>query len=358
MTRQCPAGEICSPETPSGLYFKGPDFGDDFWFPDHTVAVTAVEGTQSIEIDAAGWFESIYDFDADCSASPFSVIEIEPPFVTVRANSTGSSLLRILDRHNGELYDRLTIESLPVTAVEVAVARGWFLITAWEEHPTRLYYGGIPLRWLARLKSGDDRLVDESLTFTVPDTDTVQSITPARWDVADILPAGDATRLEVLVTTGSGETGSCAVSLAHEIDRIEELVGYEMPATQNASEMIGAKFVGLTADNREVAWLDWSVQAISPDGEMSDQAAMWSNVLFSMPDQVGVWTYQVSAANVTRVFEVTVTAPPPAPPPPPSPSGADERKPQDPDPQAAPAWGAPGWRAQRINRKARAPSAE
>src|SRR5579862_1969993 len=48
-TGMCPQGEVCSPKTPKGLDFRGPDYADD-WIADATIKPTAVGGTQTIQI--------------------------------------------------------------------------------------------------------------------------------------------------------------------------------------------------------------------------------------------------------------------------------------------------------------------
>ena len=364
-TGQCPPGEVCSPDTPSGLYFKGPDFGDEFIFPDHTVGITAVGGMQKIEIEDAGWGH-LSDFDADCTYSAFSVEAIDPPFVRVHADAIGSSYLRILDPDNGELYDRLNIHSLPVQQVEVLSAAPSFLVQNWQNQATRLYYSGKPTFWLVRLKNVDKRLVDESLVFSVGDANHTAVINSTHWDRVEILPASDATRLEVTVTTGSGATGIGEVDLTFEIDRIEDDVEQPVPNTLDASQVLFVSFSGLTDDDRVVYGLDWTASAFAPGGATTDRATMFGAAMAFYPDQVGTWQLEVSAANVTRVYEIIVTPPQPAPPPPPRPFAGfePEQEPeleqeleqepeQEPEqdtervPLATLLRGAPGWRAVR-----------
>ncbi len=232
---------------------------------------------------------------------------IHPPFVRVRADSTGVSYLRISDPQDGALYDRLSIESLPVEHVEVLSWVPGSLFTQWEHHSTRLHYGGMPIHWYARLENGGRRLVDVSLVFSVEDANGRADISSPNCDRANILPASDATRLEVTVTTGSGATGIGQVLVTHEIDRIEEEAGEELPETVEVSQSLNAGFIGLTANDRQVHGLDWPVTAIAPDGTISDRVIMWFDHVVGDLEQVGIWQLEISAANVTQVYEITAT---------------------------------------------------
>lgn len=307
---QCPQDEVCSDHTPEGLHFEGPDFTDDGLFADQYVGITAVGGVQKIEIVDPGERYIPY-FDAECRGTALVVTRFHPPFVTVRADSTGTSYLRILEPHGNALYDRLGIESLPVEHVRVFSWVPGSLLTKWEHQSTRLYYGGMPIRWYARLENGGRRLVDQSLVFSAEDASGAPDISSTRWDQADILPASDATRLEVTVTTGSGATGIGQVQVTHEIDRFEWVEGEELPETIEVSQGLNAGIMGLTADDRQVHGLDWSVTAIAPNGTISEWVFIWFGQLVGSFDQVGVWQLEISAANVTEVFEITATPPAP-----------------------------------------------
>jgi hypothetical protein len=318
----CPPDEDCSAETPGGLYFEGPTFGDVAFFPSQDIKVTAVHGTQTVLIEPVNWDVYLGAFKATCSGDAFSVVSVDHGelTVTLSADAAGTSKLRILDSATEELFDRVSVYSAQITSAHIEPLF-FEVYTDDVDALDSIFYGGKANPWIVRLYGSAERLVDESLTFAPGDATSVASIVPLRWDMAAVRPTDDATRVAVQATTGDGQTFLGEVFLTHEIDTIETHSDWSMPQTLEQSHNDMVCFFGLLGTTL-IRGLDWSAEMVKPDDTVDELAFDYFDNCTSIgSDQLGTHIITVSAANLSREFSLTVTPEstplPPVPLPPP-----------------------------------------
>lgn len=116
----CPAGEVCSDKTPEGLIFYSNLFSG--------VRRMATGGRMEL------WIQDAYNLDAlrfAYRATTGGLVEVasqDDNRVSLRAVAEGTDMLRIVDRDDGKLFDRIEISAAPIASVEVTSKspRGFF----------------------------------------------------------------------------------------------------------------------------------------------------------------------------------------------------------------------------------------
>jgi hypothetical protein len=266
---------------------------------------------QTFTVDPAGLFADLGQFTADCPGGDFTAIRAEPSEMTVSAlaEQPGSSKLRILEERTGALFDRITIRSVEMTALEIAP------ITVDEQTPPDqwpLLYAGAPTKWIARLRNEAERLVDERTAIVSGDESSVECVTPVSWDVAEVMPSADATMVTVKVSVGSARQAWARAEVTHHIDEIRMSQMASIPSTVERRSHASACFQGFWR-GRPVSGLDWRVTIDKPDRTTEE---MWPSDECASPsgsrcrdlatDQLGVHTVTVQAADMTAEYEYTV----------------------------------------------------
>jgi len=335
----CPEGEVCSPDTPSGLYFRGPGFADSFLNFD--VHVTAVGGRQTVSVSPAGFGEHLGDFDAESTEPVFTLSDISPPRVTLVADSVGSSYLRIFEPLTGALYDRLSISSQDIDSIEVAPIV--FETELEGDIGEPIYWGGDPLPWIARLYHGGVRLVDEDLVFGATGTIDASTTTTGTWDLAEVTASPGANTITVAVSSGSGVTGLGEADMVFSVDTLTDDPTDPVPSTHDASDVLAVCFAAYSG-NRRILGIPWEYDMTGPGGEepiQADPNSYAQNCSQIRVASTGLWTLDVTAGDVTESYDIEML--PPAPPPPrPTTTPAEAS-----NPQSRATRGTPGFRALR-----------
>lgn len=170
---ECPAGEVCSPDTPYGLHFIGNPMADEFFLSGPSA--TAIGGTQEIELE----YERVngrriamdlpYVADDD-GALGVRVLEQNGPIVTVGGQRSRKNYLRIVDPTTDELYDRYEIAGAAISDIRLigteaeVVPAGAELV--WAPGDQRI---GIAL--FGEVQDGNDpeiqRIVDSSMALSL-----------------------------------------------------------------------------------------------------------------------------------------------------------------------------------------------
>jgi hypothetical protein len=179
---ECPAGEVCSPKTPSGLLFIGTELAGELFSPALGPAATAIGGTQEIELQYEGpngddiALDLPYDADDDGGLG-VEVAGTAGAVVTVRGVGSRENYLRIVDQGTNELFDRHKVAGAAVSMIE-AVG------TQYEQLPT----GRTGIVWALGTQeigvalSGEvqvgnsptlQRLVDTSMQISLPSAEQV-----------------------------------------------------------------------------------------------------------------------------------------------------------------------------------------
>jgi hypothetical protein len=198
---QCPAGETCSPLTPNGLHFIGNQLSDSLNLVGPSP--TAIGGSQEIALqyDRGDGVLIALDlpFEADDDGGAgVHVTATTGSVVTVTGQGARSNYLRILDAHDGTLFDRkmltgaaldtielapMNLERIPADA-QLAWAAGSFdiAVTLWGQ---------------VQESSGPttERLVDSSMTLDLPGAERTT------WDSLHLASASPGTST-LTVTAG------------------------------------------------------------------------------------------------------------------------------------------------------------
>jgi hypothetical protein len=238
----CPEDEVCSPDTPDGLYFASPAVGDsDLGQLDEPGAIAA-SGTRTIEAfrddDATQPFSG---FQAVVSNDAVLAVEgTDGSQTVVRGVAAGDAYLRLVDAASGELYDRVSLRVAPVASVAIVplgldVVGDKQLHEATSPPPVVFHTVRAHGRFAVALFAEDgERLVDESMTLDTPagfqrDGD--------QWDRIEqngSLPAGT---YNVGVGLGDGISRTKAIELVSTVDDIVWVAG--MAASEQASPDAG-----------------------------------------------------------------------------------------------------------------------
>lgn len=177
----CPAGETCSPATPDGLLFEGAPLG--IW-PALTAHTIAAGGRQTFRLsypDEGGPFD--LPFVAKVTSPAHAIAGAGPDRAVVSASSAGTGYLRIIDG-NGELYDRLEIESAEVATMRAAPAYDTSY-PAIDPPRWAAFAGGRATISVVLADAGGTTVVDEDLALRSP-------VPSARvgWDSYDLTLGG------------------------------------------------------------------------------------------------------------------------------------------------------------------------
>jgi hypothetical protein len=310
----CPAGEVCAPETPNGLYFAGAPFASTFLANDLEPKATAVGGTQRITVyvDPDG-----YDpFGAPFRAAGTGAViagEVEPPSVVIGGDGAGEGYLRILNQHD-ELHDRYRLELFEVEEVSAGPMLEW-AFADFELDDYALWSGGaidlmITLR--GSIEDGSPRLVDESMTVALPPG----SRPDPRWDVVQVRPQAAG---PVALTITAGNAAEHRVEL-QAVDRVDDILlaesAYSSPesateVTLSSSPVFCFRVVH-QAESGPIAVLGAPLEyTVSGALTVHESSVVGAHCVALQTVEVGLATVTVSLDGVTRSVSVAVVEPRP-----------------------------------------------
>jgi hypothetical protein len=298
-TGECPPEEVCSDDTPDGLYFRGAPFAGS----GRSVKRIAVGGTQSITVlegrgDSGDRF--VAPFDATIS-SPMLVDKVGPADLVVTAEEAGSAYLRINDPDTGELYDRVTVRSSEIDTLEIS-AHGY------ADEDARLFAQGRPVVVVRMTSEGGDRLVDEGIEFAADDADVSRD----SWDLVGLseMAAGE---IDVVVTTSAGDEHARTFEVVDSIDTLERV--YLSDDSESESEVAVDSLIPLCFEGRHddspVAGLDWAWEAIGPL-EVHPSTLVNDGCVLVEGLETGAATLVVTAGGLELSVELEVVEAPPA----------------------------------------------
>lgn len=292
----CPAGEVCSDKTPTGLLFAGSLFAGELLLADRSVKVTAAGGSQTIQVRLNQAGEPLPGpFTADIEGTGWSLLASDDTQVVVAAAPQASApgLLRIADPATGELFDAIELEVLPVERVELHPASRE--ITA-GDRPWALYSGGRRAVYADLRAAGEVRLADESLA--------IAGGAKIAWDVA-ALGAFAPGAVAVEVTTGAGQRFPLEANLVDAIDVIEVDSQPDGPLTAGGMGFFCFRALSGDAIARGASW------RFRADGALrvgDDAAVLADNCPLVHADQAGTGTLVAEAAGRSLALTIEVVA--------------------------------------------------
>ena len=245
----CPAGEVCSDTTPDGLLFGGASFGDESLFGDPGVKVTAVGGTQRIDVyDNATGTALRARYDATVSDDALEILAAGGASVEVAGRAPGGASLELRD--DGGLLDRIWLTSAAIDEIALVVPPH----EGYRSDGTRpaVLWQGASIDLVVQLATaGGTRLVDETLR--------IDGAAPSRWDTAaiDAVPAGGVT---LTVEAGDRPPVTLAMPATAAIDAVTgALIGDEARAGGSAIVCFEAE-----DDGADVLGAPWELAATGP----------------------------------------------------------------------------------------------
>ncbi len=257
-TGECPAGEICSPNTPNGLHFIGNTMADEL-FGGSGPGATAIGGTQEVALEMVrsdGVRVALampYQADDDGGLGVI-VVTKAGSVVTVKGARSRSNYLRITDPATGELYDRYTLTGAALTSMRLVG-------TSFEMTPTGrpdLVFAtgeqeiGVALVGEVQESSGSklERLVDTSMVLDLPGS------TRTSWDSIKIANALPGT-YPLQVTAGDKPAAAMPITVVAGADAIAPLDAQPtVPANSSATVCFQA-----TSNSRYIYGLVWTFTA-------------------------------------------------------------------------------------------------
>ncbi len=261
---ECPAGEICSPDTPRGLHFIGEDVTGQLLLAGP--AATAIGGTQDVEIQidrGSGLDPFTLPFEADDDGGRgFRVDGIEGNVVTLRGTGSRTHYLRIVDPATGELYDRKELAGAAISRIAL-VGAGYETLP--DGDPEIVWAPGnqtIGVALYGEVQRGnrpqEERLVDNSMSIVLAGG------LRSAWD-AIRLPTATAGTSTLTVTAGDKPAASLTLEIVSAPTEITVIGGASRTVAPGATEMIC--FAGMHGQ-RYVYGLDWTFVV---DGQATTQ---------------------------------------------------------------------------------------
>jgi hypothetical protein len=287
----CPIGETCSSQTPEGLEFSGPYFGDAGFFADPGVKVTAVGGTQTVElIDHATGQPFGGRFEATTTTAALNVADTGAGTVTLAGASPGSGQLEIRS-FSGLLHDRLSVEADGVSSATLVPA--W---TQWRDTDARweVWAGATASLVVAIHGAGGARLVDESMEILGA------GVTRDAWDSVRIPVAAEGASLAI--NTGDVGTIDLTVAATAQIDDfvVSQLLEGQPHVGDLQSWCFRARHQGA-----DVLFVPWTFTVEGPAHE--EGTALFDNCVNVELDAVGLVTIHAQAPDhepFTASFDV------------------------------------------------------
>jgi len=237
---ECPAGEVCSPETPRGLHFIGNAMAGQVLGTLFGPAATAVGGTQEIALE---WdrgdgilvaFTLPYVADDD-GANGVAVASTSGSVVTVRGTGSRKNYLRIVEPQFDELYDRYELAG---AAIESMSLIGTGLETLPPGNPEIVWATGeqeIAVALHGEVQSGNtprlERIVDTSMQLAMAATER------RAWDTLG-MPNATVGNYALTVTAGDKPAATMNVEIVAGADSMVLLGGASPTVPANSSTSV------------------------------------------------------------------------------------------------------------------------
>jgi hypothetical protein len=300
-TGECPAYEVCSDDTPTGLYFSGASLAGG---GGGGVALTAIRGTQKITVQTLDTSDGNYTYAPltlpyiadDDGGLGVKVIGQDGASVSVQGVAAQDNYLRILSAETGALYDRISIAGAAIDDVALVGATQEVM----PEGTPQVWATGDQLVGIALL-GGGERVVDTSMALDAPGAER------AAWDTLHFTAAQVGTTT-ITVTAADAVTRELSLELVDHADAIAP-VDYGPDYTTVAAG--SGTFVCFAATNagRYIHGLTWT---FAVDGVAAEALTGWLencvDVDASEKQPNDTITVTASAGGVTATIDLQVVA--------------------------------------------------
>ncbi|CAN5895150.1 hypothetical protein BH11MYX2_BH11MYX2_23090 [soil metagenome] len=290
----CPDGEVCSPETPTGLHFRGVIIGEGF-FDAGNVKTTALGGTQDVQVetetDDGERAPFLLPHDVDADNANFTVEAASGDSFTLRSHAEGDAQIRVVDPSTGELFDRVRAAALPLASITTQMTLNVAIETGFNNHTLNKLYAPGATGYIRMASADDTSLVDTSSQISGA------RITQAGWDtfVVGDLAVGPHT---LSVTAGASST----FTVPFEVAIPDQITGGPSSLTQGKTTL--ACFVARKGSVPIHARFD----AIT-SSEASIQPSAYDGCVNVVASTVGAVNIHVISSGLTADFVLTSHAP-------------------------------------------------
>ncbi len=300
----CPIDEECSDETPQGLFFGGMPTGDGAPFNSQWAHATAVGGTQTIRVflDSDATMPIDRPFDAELSSDALSIVSKGASHVTLRADSLGSPKLRIMEAGTGLLYDRITVESGVIDAMQLVPA-GKYTLQNVDLRDGRTAFAvlvGKTSRITAQLFDASDvRVVDEGMSF-----DESESVAADPLGFADTVAITPSTVGVLEVVARSGDSvNTLPVMVAEQADEIAEIQDRVIDIDVGLERIFCFR---ASSNDAVLIDVDWSYRATGPQTMSQAEDELGAGCIALTGTDTGSGILTVSGAGISIDFPLVV----------------------------------------------------
>lgn len=298
-TGDCPAGEVCSPDTPNGLHFIGNQLADSLNLVGPSP--TAIGGSQEVALQYDRGDGILIALDLpfvadDDGGAGVHVTATSGSVVTITGVASRTNYLRITDP-SGALYDRKqltaasldTIELLPTTLERVPAHAS----LAWAPGTFDLAVG---LYGQVQESGGptEERLVDSSMTLALPGAQTTA------WDTLHLSNAQPGTST-LMVTAGDKPPASIDVVVVADADSVVPLDSPDTLMTNVSADVC----FSVTSASRTIIGLPWT---FTVDGVAKDASVEPNCVSVTTTKTTGTVSVVGNAGGKMATLVLTVGA--------------------------------------------------
>jgi hypothetical protein len=295
----CPQGEVCSPDTPNGLYFGGPPIANEL---NAGILPIAVGGTETVlvSINSSGTAFT-RPFDA-ATTGALSVMSSTPPSVTVHADTTGNGYLRILQSGTNLLYDRVGMTTSELDHVDVdPIEMNGFNDDTFDPKttPWAAWAGADVPVYMALYDGIETRLVDEALAVT-------GATSQSAWDTISVNGTSD---IALSITAGDKSALPATVKVLAHVQTIAAVTasGVDPTKPQAINTPVALCFDAVGADGSTViVGATWSFNVTS--GTATAMASAYPNCASVTATAIGTVMLQVDAGDATTTVPIIFVA--------------------------------------------------
>jgi len=298
---QCPAGEVCSTETPYGLHFVGASSSDPAFGKLNAPPATAIGGTQRITLQYDKGSGIQTDLDLPYTADDdgglgVKVDKQEGPNVTLRGTGSRKNYLRILEQGTDLLMDRKELSGASLMSIGI-VQTNLEVVPDGSQLAFAVGHQKVGIALYGQVQEGSsptlERIVDQSMLLSSTGGERTA------WDAIDF-DAAEETTLTVAVTAGDKPQALLPVEIYATADSIDPIDPQTVvPANSSATLCFAAN-----AGDYVVVGFPWQ---FTIDGQTAPASIVSPNcVVVTATKPSGQIAVAASAGGRSTTVDVTI----------------------------------------------------